>query len=481
MVRPTRCPVLWPAARRRSATLEGIDIALGLLAVIVLIAANGVFVAAEFALVASDRARVDALAEQGSRRARLVRTLLRRLSFELSGAQLGITVTSLLLGFLAEPVIAQLIEPLLAPLIGERLVRGVSIAIALLLATVLQMVLGELAPKTVAIAKPEATALILAPFLRVYGAVFGPVIRFLNWSANWTVRRLGIEPKEELESVRSLPELARLLSASTEEGTIGGSASMLFNRSVRFAKKTAADALVPRMRVSALGVDDHATDLVELAARTGFSRFPVYRVDLDDIVGVVLVKTVHTLALDARATTTIGEIMTDVVVVPETRSLSGLLADMQASRNHLAVVVDEYGGTAGIITLEDVVEEIVGAIDDEYDPHEPRLTALARGSGPWDLPGSLHPDEVFDLTGFEPPEGEYETLAGFVLDRLGRIPDVGDQFTFDRWRLEVMAMVGLRIATVRIEPADDASAVDDAGPADGRRRHPQGEPDGSGP
>jgi CBS domain containing-hemolysin-like protein len=434
----------------------GIDTALGLLAVFILIGANGVFVAAEFALVASDRARVDAMVEDGSRRARLVRTLLRRLSFELAGAQLGITVTSLLLGFLAEPVIARLIEPLLAPLIGEQLVRGVAIAIALVLATVLQMVLGELAPKTVAIAKPEVSALFLAPFLRVYGAVFGPIIRLLNWTANWTVRRMGIEPREELESVRSLPELARLLSASAEEGTIGDSASTLFARSVRFARKTAADALVPRVRVSALGVDDHATDLVEMAARTGFSRFPVYRVDLDDIVGVVLVKTVHTLALEARATTTIGEIMTDVVVVPETRSLQGLLADMQESRNHLAVVVDEHGGTAGIITLEDVVEEIVGEIDDEYDPHEARLTALARTSGPWDLSGSLHPDEVFDLTGFEPPEGEYETLAGFVLDRLGRIPEMGDRFAFDRWQLEVVAMDGLRVATVRIALTDDA-------------------------
>jgi CBS domain containing-hemolysin-like protein len=428
-----------------------IDTALGLLAVTLLILANGVFVAAEFALVAADRARVDALAEEGSRRARLVRSLLRRLSVELSGAQLGITITSLLLGFLAQPVIAQLLEPLVRSVLSEGAVRAVSIALALVLATVLQMVVGELTPKTVAIAKPEGTALWLAPFLQVYGIVFGPVIRLLNGAANWSVRRLGIEPREELESVRSLPELARLLSASAEEGTIGDNASTLFARSVRFAEKTAADALVPRVRVSALAVDDHVADLVTLAAATGFSRFPVYRVDLDDIVGVVLVKTVHGLAPDARATTTIGEIMTDVVAVPETRSLSGLLADMRDARNHLVVVVDEYGGTAGIITLEDVVEEIVGEIDDEYDRPEPRLTDVARAVGPWVLSGSLHPDEVAEVTGFEPPEGEYETLAGFVLDRLGRIPEVGDGFAFGDWRLEVTAMDGLRVATVAVE------------------------------
>jgi CBS domain containing-hemolysin-like protein len=436
-----------------------INTVLGLVAIVLLIAVNGIFVAAEFALVAADRSRVDGLAEQGSRRARLVQSLLHHLSFQLSGAQLGITVTSLLLGFLAEPVIAELIAPLLEPVLGERLVRGVSIALALFVATVLQMVLGELAPKTVAIAKPETTALFLAPFLRIYGAVFGPVIRLLNRSANWTVRRLGIEPKEELESVRSLPELARLLSASAEDGTIGDSASTLFTRSVRFANKTAADALVPRGRLSALAVDDHATDLVELASRTGFSRFPVYRVDVDDIVGVVLVKVVHTLPIEARATIPIGEIMTAVVVVPETRSLHGLLSDMKETRNHLAVVVDEYGGTAGIITLEDVLEEIVGEIDDEYDPHEPLLTDLVRGTGPWDVPASLHPDEVFDLTGFQPPEGEYETLAGFALDRFGRIPEVGDRFTFDGWAFSVVAMDGLRVATVRLERAGtDGSA-----------------------
>ena len=433
----------------------GIDTALGLLAVAVLIAANGVFVAAEFALVAADRARVEALAGGGSRRARLVATLLRRLSFQLSGAQLGITVTSLLLGFLAEPVIAHLLEPLLRPLVGEALLRAVSIAIALLIATVVQMVVGELTPKTVAIAKPETTALWLAPFLQLYGTVFGPVIRLLNHAANWTVRRLGIEPKEELESVRSLSELARLLSASAEEGTIGDNASSLFARSVRFADKTAADALVPRLRVSAVAVDDHASELVALAASTGFSRFPVYRLDLDDIVGVVLVKIVHAIAPDLRATTPIGEIMSEVVVVPETRSLQGLLADMRGARNHLAVVVDEYGGTAGIITLEDVIEEIVGEIDDEYDQHEPRLTEIGPSHGPWVLSGSLHPDEVGEACGFEPPEGEYETLAGFVLDRLGRIPEVSDRFEFRGWRLEVATMDGLRVATVSLERTSD--------------------------
>jgi len=441
-----------------------VSTALGLLAIAVLIGVTGVFVAAEFGLVAADRNRITSLAAAGSRRARLVRGLLAKLSFQLSGAQLGITVTSLLLGFLAEPVLAELIQPLLEPWLGERLVRGVSIAIALALATVFQMVLGELIPKTVAIAKPETTVLWLAPFLQFYATVFGPIIRVLNGAANWTVRRLGIEPREELEAVRSLPELARLLEASVEEGTIGDSASTLFTRSVRFADKTAADALVPRGSVSALAVDDQVAELVALAGRTGFSRFPVFGADLDDIVGVVLVKSVHSLPPDVRATTPVRDLMGEIMAVPETRSLQGLLADMRNSRNHLAVVVDEYGGTAGIITLEDVVEEIVGEIDDEYDPRQPRLTEVPRGVGPWLIPATLHPDEVIDATGFEVPEGEYETLAGFVLDQLGRIPVPGDEFTYGHHRLEVEEMDGLRVATVRLTRLDGGGDDSEDGP-----------------
>ena len=453
----------------------GIDTALGLLAVFVLIAANGVFVAAEFALVATDRTRMERHAESGSRRARLVLRLLRHLSFELSGAQLGITVTSLLLGFLAEPIIARLLEPLLRPVVGDSVVQGVSIGVALVIATVAQMVLGELTPKTVAIAKPESAALWLAPFLRVYGTVFGPLIRVLDRAANWTVRRLGVEPRGELESVRSLPELSRLLSASAQEGTIGDTASALFTRSVRFARKTAADALVPRVAVSAVSVDQPVPDLVALAERTGFSRFPVYRVDLDDIVGVVLVKSVHSVAPEARAATTAGQLMGEIVAVPETRPLPGLLADMRQARSHLAVVIDEYGGTAGIITLEDVLEEIVGEIDDEYDPRHARLTDVGTGVGRAELPGTLHPDEVREATGFEPPEGGYETLAGFVLDRLGRIPSVGDGFDFDGWHLEVTAMDGLRVASIRVEPPDHP---DDPGAP--RRRRRRSGPDAGG-
>jgi CBS domain containing-hemolysin-like protein len=409
-----------------------------------------VFVAAEFALVAVDRSRVDRDAEGGSRRARLVRSLLRRLSFHLAGAQLGITVTSLIVGFLAEPVIGELIEPVVEPLVGERAARGVSLAIAFALATVVQMIVAELVPKGLAIARPDRMSRLLAPFIAVYGTVFGPVIHVLNGAANWTVRRLGMEPREELSEVRTLSELERVIAASTEEGTLAGSASTLLTRSIRFGTKTAADALVPRPDVVAIAMDASAADLVQLSARTGYSRFPVSGADIDDVRGTVLVRTVHGVPYPQRAETTVATLMDDPVVVPETRELEDVLLDMQQSRQHLMIVVDEYGGTAGIVTLEDIVEEIVGEIDAAYDARTPTLTKPIRG-GSHALAGGLHADEVREASGFEMPDGDYETLAGFVLDRLGHIPKVGERVEQNGWVFEVRSMDRHRIAEVDVQ------------------------------
>lgn len=420
------------------------------------------FVAAEFALVAADRTKIERRVEEGSRSARWARQLLRRLSLHLSGAQLGITIASLVLGFLAEPTIAALLEPVIEPLAGERATHGIAIAVALVIATFFEMVLGELVPKNVAIAKPEATTLALAPFLRAYGFVFGPVIKVLNGAANRAVRKLGIEPTEELSTVRTLPELARVIEASAQEGTIGGSASRLLARSIRFTRKTAADVLVPRVEVKAISRDATVRELAQLAAETGHSRFPVMGADLDDIVGVVHVHRIHALPIEERDTTPVSALMTEVTVVPESRELQPLLVDMRGRRQHLAVVVDEYGGTAGIVTLEDIVEEIVGEIDDEYDILTPRLTPVPAPSGGVLVPGALHPDEVRDATGFDMPDGDYETLAGFVLDRLGHVPEVGETIEYGGWELEVTEMDRRRIATVLIRPATGAPDGGDA-------------------
>jgi CBS domain containing-hemolysin-like protein len=412
-----------------------------LLAVVLLIAATAFFVAVEFALVAVDRARVQRLAEEGDRPARTLVGLLRRLSFQLSGAQLGITVTSLLLGFLAEPTIAELLQPPLG--------RGASIAVALVLATVLVMVLGELVPKGVAIARPEASARALARPAALYSSVFGPVIRFFNSAADATVRRLGVEPPEELSSVRSLAELELLIESSGEGGELAPEAFDVLRRAFRFGGKTAADALVPRVDVRWISAEATIVDLVDLAVETGHSRFPVCGADLDDVVGIVHVKDVYGLPHAERATTPVRVIGVTPWVVPETAELANLLADFRRIGSHQAVVVDEYGGTAGILTLEDVLEELVGEIDDEYDPAPPRLTPVLP-SGDVELPGTLHPDEVAEACGFDIPDGPYETLAGFVLARLGRIPEAGAAFDEDGWRIEVTEMDRLRVASVRL-------------------------------
>jgi CBS domain containing-hemolysin-like protein len=397
--------------------------------------------------VAVDRSRVDADAAAGSRRARATSAALRRLSFHLSGAQLGITVTSLVVGFIAEPTVATALEPLVRPVVGDAHTRSVSVGLALVLATLVSMVIGELVPKSLAIAKPRPVAYALVPPMVLISRILGPVISFLNGAANWTVRRFGIEPQEELTSVRSLEELELLIRSSREEGTLEAKAVTLLTRSIRFGTKDAASALVPRRAVETVTIEDTVATLAERAVATGHSRFPLIGADLDDVRGVVHVKDVYRVPFAARATTPVSEIAMPAFFAPETRALGDLLADLRGQGIHLAAVVDEHGGTAGIITLEDVLEELVGEIDDEHDPPTPRLTGVLR-PGEWRLDGSLHPDEVFDACGFEVPDGEYETLAGFVLDRLGRIPEAGDSFVHDGWEVVVAELDGLRVSSV---------------------------------
>jgi CBS domain containing-hemolysin-like protein len=417
------------------------------LAAIALVAANAAFVAAEFALVAVDRTRVDERARQGSAAAVRVQALLDRISYHLSGAQLGITVTSLLLGFLSEPVAAAAIEPGLESVFGT-VPGGVSIALALLIATAVQMIFGELIPKSMATSRPLESSFALARPTAIYGRIASPVVGALDGLAARLTRRLGVEPPKHLEGIPDRSELEHIIRSSGEEGMLDAGEVELLTRSIRLADKSADDAMVPRVRVVA--VDDGATvdELVALAVSTGYSRFPVMGNGLDDIVGVVHVKAVHAVPIDGRSDTQVVELMAPILAVPETKDLDELLVDLREGGQQLAVVIDEHGGTAGIITLEDVLEELVGEIDDEHDEIPTSLTRVeAKGSTV--IPASLHPDEVRDLIGFDMPEGEYETLAGLVLDRLGKVPVPGDMCTIDGWRLEVVAMERLRIASVR--------------------------------
>ncbi len=433
----------------------------GLLVALALILANAFFVAVEFALVAVDRTKLSLAAEAGSRSARAAEKLLGRLSFNLSGAQLGITITSLALGLLAQPVVAKLIEPLVEGVVGEASALAVSVVIALLATTVVQMVVGELVPKSVAVAKPLETTLRLAGAYRLYALVFRPVIAVCNTSANALLRLVGVEPTEELSEVRSREELRRLVRTSEEGGTIRGPTADLLERTFRFGNKTAADALTPRVEVQALPLDSQVGDLMDLSARTGISRFPVHGGDLDTLLGVVHVKEVLGLPRGTRREAPLSALVRPVEMVPESKPLDQLLDDLKEAAAHLAVVLDEYGGTAGIITVEDLVEEIVGPIVDEHDLVAAQPVAKA-WRGTHLLSGRLHPDEVRDACDFEVPEGAYETLAGFVLDRLGRIPEVGDSFVCDGWQVRVAEMDDHRVAMVRLVAPPPGAIADEA-------------------
>jgi CBS domain containing-hemolysin-like protein len=430
--------------------------------VVLLILAHGFFVAGEFALVAADRPKIEKLAGENDRRARSALVALRTLSFQLSGAQLGITITSLIVGFIAEPAIAVVIDPLVQAVglpAGSSL--GVSIALALALATASEMVIGELVPKNLALARPVDLALRTSTPLRLANAAMRPLIAWLNSSANLVVRMFGIEPRDELKSVHSLEELEVLIRSSRIEGGLAEAEFSLLSRSISFGGKDAGDALVPRTSIQAIVQHQSLEDLARLALETGHSRFPVIGRDLDDILGLAHIKDVYRIPREERGSTAVGEIAQEALVVPESRKLESLLLEMRGSRKQLAIVIDEYGGTAGIVTLEDLLEEIVGEIEDEYDTATTTPLTNDRpemAEGICVVPGMLHPDEVVEQTGFEMPEGDFETLAGFLLTQFDRIPSQGDHIEFGGWEFKVVEMDNRRIAKVLMvaptEPSD---------------------------
>ena len=416
--------------------------------VFVLILINAFFVAGEFAIVAVDRSLVERKALEGDRAAKRILVSLRNLSFELSGAQLGITITSLVLGAIAEPAVASVIEPLITslPFLPDETSLAVSIVLALILATGIQMVFGELVPKNLSIARPYRSAVWFAVPMQMVNRVLRRLILFLNQSANWTVRRLGIEPREELAGVRSMEELELMIRSSGAEGRLDDEELELLTRAITFTQKVAGDAMVPRVSVVGLSRHDSVGELRRASLATGHSRFPVYDEDLDDIVGIVHVKDSINLTDSRIPVTPVGEIAQPALLVPESSTLEYLLGELQAKGRGMAVVLDEYGGTAGIVTIEDLLEEIFGEIEDEYDP-EPTIDTETEELEV--LSGLLHRHEVDELIGFEWPEGRYETLAGFIVAQLGRFPEVGEVIRVGDTTFEVLSMDGRRIDQVR--------------------------------
>ncbi len=428
---------------------------LSLLAFLVLTLGTAVFVAAEFSLTTLERSAVEANARRGGRRDLYIQDAHRTLSFQLSGAQLGISITTLATGYLAEPVLARWLRPALAALgLPEATAAGVALALALVVATSLSMVFGELVPKNLAVARPLPIARAVAGPQLLFSRVFTVAIKLTNGAANLILRRLGIEPADRLASARSPRELASLVRNSARSGALDPSTAALVGGSLRFGALTAAELMTPRSKIVSLQAGDTVADLAAAAIETGFSRFPVVDGDLDATVGIVHVKQVFAVPAAERATTPVTAIAKPVAVVPSTLDGDAVMEQVRANGQQAALVVDEYGGTAGIVTVEDLIEEIVGGVRDEHDDATPDVVVAGGG---WQVSGLLRIDEVAAATGYRAPEGSYETIGGLVLQELGHIPAVGETVeltAFDpdelsahppRWLARVVRMDGRRI------------------------------------
>jgi CBS domain containing-hemolysin-like protein len=436
--------------------------ALGLIAVVVLIVANGYFVAAEFSFVAARRSRFVEQGEDADRRSRRAIAVHRRLSFMLSGAQLGITVTTLVLGFIAEPAVASVLSPVLEAVgVPESASLGIALLLALVLATMAQMVFGELAPKNLAIAKPEPVARALAPSIWLFMRVAGPVIRLFDGAANRLLRLIGVEPVQELHAAVSTEELDLIVDSSAESGHLTALQAQLLERAINFGELEASDAMVPWNRVVTIEAAATAADLRVLMSST-HSRFPVVGTD-DQVLGIVHAKDLLGVERELYATTAITSLVHEILAVPEAAGLGDVLAELREHSTEMAIVIDEYGGPAGVVTLEDIVEELVGDIEDEYDPSA-RGEHVEVEPGVWSVAASSRPDEIERVTGFDLPDGEYDTVAGLVLDRLQHIPEVGESFVVDGVFVEVVEVEGFAIERLRLQlDPDAASVLDDAG------------------
>ncbi len=440
--------------------MSPIDIVM-LIGGILLTLGTGVFVASEFALVNLDRADVEARRDRGEAGLAPVIGALKVTSTHLSSAQLGITLTTLLTGYLLEPSIATLLEaPFLAMQLPESIVETVGSIVALVIATLLSMILGELVPKNFALALPLQTARLVVPLQIAFTTVFKPAVALLNGTANAVLRSMGIEPQEELSGARSAEELTSLLRRSASEGSLEQDTATLLERTISFSELSASDVMTPRPRLSTIRVSESAEDVIALARKTGFSRFPVIEEDADDVVGIVHVKQAVAVPREKRPEVPVGALMTDAERVPETMPGDTLLAEVRGRGYQMVIVVDEYGGTAGVVTLEDLIEEIVGEVSDEHD--RARIDVVR--SRDWlTFPGLLRPDELEDRAGVTVPEdGPYETVGGFVMSTLGRLPVVGDEVPLDGGVFRVERLDGRRIDRIRwtpTPPSDDTGAT----------------------
>ena len=434
--------------------LTPVGVAGRLLAVLAIVLANAFFVAGEFSFVSIRRSRVAQLVAEGRPNARAVQRMVKDLNTFLAGTQLGITMTSLALGWIGEPAVSRLIQPALAFLPdrwAEVGAHGFATALAFALVTALHIVLGEVAPKTFALQRTEITALAVARPLEILVTVFRPAILVLNGTANLILRLLGLKRAPGEDQVHSVEELKLLVSASREAGILGEEAEEIVERAFAFDDFSARQVMVPRNEMAAVPADASPEAALDVAVREHHTRMPVFQGDLDDIVGSVHIADLVAACRQGGAPDLAG-VVRPVLLVPESIPTDALLTRMRAARDHMAVLVDEYGGTAGLVTLHDLVERLVGPVADEQDVARDRIETLPDGGATLGGMVLVHDaNERFDL---HIEDGEFDTLGGFVLARLGRMPVPGDEVRLPGWVLKVEAIDGRRVDRIRLLKLD---------------------------
>jgi len=419
---------------------------------ILLTIGTGLFVASEFSLINLERTELESRRTRGERGLSPSITALKRTSTHLSGAQLGITLTTLLTGFLAEPSLTVLLE---AGLLGEWFrgptLHAISLAVSLVIATLFSTLIGELVPKKLALTLPLQVNKAVVRFQILFTWTFGWLIWLLNSSGNAIVRSFGIEPKEELSSSRTAEELSALVKRSASLGALEQRTADLITKTLALSQLVASDVMTPRTKLSSLDASSTVQDVIALSHSTGFSRFPVFTGSNDDVVGIVHVKAAASVPREKRDSVPVTALMVEPFRVPETMSLEKLMGVLRSHGLQLAIVVDEYGGTAGIVTLEDLVEELVGELGDEHDRAKIDITGGKDKS--FSFPGMFRPDELMEKLAIEVPEdGSYETIAGFLMAQLGRVAQVGDEVRIESGVLRVERMDGRRVDRIRFIP-----------------------------